>query len=85
MKRWVLAIVLSFLAAPAAQAASFDCLAATTEIEKSICRDPELGGLDESLDRVYQRNLLRLADPGEQRAAQRKWLREVRDQCHSVA
>ena len=36
-----------------ADAASFDCGKATSEVEKIICSDDELSRLDESLSKVY--------------------------------
>jgi uncharacterized protein len=69
-------------------AASFDCAKAGTAIEKRICGQPKLSGLDEQLGEKYQAalELLRRNDPDgaelkEFLAEQRRWLKEVRNAC----
>jgi uncharacterized protein YecT (DUF1311 family) len=78
--RFLLATILIVVAANA-QAASFDCAKARTDIEHMICGDTELSSLDETLGRTYSRALKRLEDPDALRAAQRAWLRDVRNTC----
>jgi len=67
--------------APAVVAPSFDCQAASGEIEELICATPELAALDLRLDSVWQQVEARLADgswpESEQavmRAEQRGWI-----------
>lgn len=38
----------------ASLAASFDCARARTPVERMICADPALGGLDEQIDARYR-------------------------------
>ncbi|MGV7245841.1 lysozyme inhibitor LprI family protein [Caballeronia sp. M23-90] len=57
--------------------ASFDCLSATTDVEKMICSTPDLSLDDENLAESYQRALRQ--DSGAQ-AGQREWLAK-RNQC----
>ncbi|MGB3026675.1 DUF3298 domain-containing protein [Paradevosia shaoguanensis] len=52
--RIMFALAMFVLAAPAAQAASFDCAKASTPFEKAICSDPALSAQDEVLAVAYQ-------------------------------
>lgn len=63
------------LSAPA-QAASFDCARASTEVEKAICANPELSRSDEVLARAYATALGGLSDEAKaaMQAGQREWL-----------
>ena len=69
------AVVLSLAAAPA-QAASFDCAKASTEVEKAICANPDLSRSDEVLARAYATALGGLSDEAKaaMQAGQREWL-----------
>ena len=71
----VTAAVLSLAAAPA-QAASFDCAKASTEVEKAICANPDLSRSDEVLARAYATALGGLGDEAKAavQAGQREWL-----------
>ena len=64
-------------------AASFDCRAAKTPQEKTICADPELSKLDESLAGAYRtlRASLSPAGAAEVQEDQRAWLRWVQKVC----
>ena len=57
------------------QAASFDCNKATTETEKAICADPELGVLDEALGLQWSQ-----MSPIFPKSSQISWLQR-RDEC----
>lgn len=67
-------------AASCAGAAGFDCAQASSAVERTVCADPRLSLLDETLA-VEFRNLLGVvADPAALRERQRAWLAE-RDAC----
>jgi len=68
-----------------AQAASFDCTKAATEIEKIICSDSELSKLDESLNVAYLRALKRTDILNQVIKSQRQWLIHERNECHDAA
>jgi uncharacterized protein len=57
------------------QAASFDCAKAATPVEKAICTDGELSGLDEEMARLYKR-AMQHGDAGEIKSGQKTWLKE---------
>ena len=59
-------------------AASFDCTKARSQIEKSICGNPELSRLDKNLAVSYRRLLEIFPIQGFIRAWQRDWLSSVR-------
>lgn len=71
---------------PSATAASFDCAAASTTIEKSICADSILSDLDSRVGQSY--HYLRKNLPAKEAAAlkrqQREWL-AVRNKCSDDA
>lgn len=58
---------------------SFDCSKATTPIEKAICRDAELAGLDRALMEVYKTALKK--DGENVKTRQRAWLQERTKKC----
>jgi len=58
---------------------SFDCSKATTPIEKSICRDAELAGLDRALMEVYKSALKK--DGEDVKVRQRAWMQERNKKC----
>jgi len=72
------------LLAPVSQAASFDCDAARTDVERAICADDQLGREDDLLAEAY--GAVRKEMPVTGRAGllreQRAWLRQ-RDACVS--
>lgn len=67
-----------------AQAASFDCRKAKTEVEKLICSNEELSKLDESLNEAYLRTLHRTDIRQETIKSQRQWLEYERNACQDV-
>lgn len=76
--RWyLLALAASSGLSTIAQAgeASFDCIKATTSIEKMICADQELSSLDKELNNIY-RNLTGAAAYPDIKKSQRAWLRQ---------
>lgn len=74
------------LSAPA-QAASFDCAKASTEVEKAICTNPDLSRSDEVLARAYATALGGLSDEAKAavQAGQREWLGFAALACTSDA
>ena len=79
---FLIAGVFVFLAAHA-EAASFDCKKAKTEIGKTICADPQLSALDEKLAEVYRTALAKLSPEGQRllREGQRTWLKVLPSDC----
>lgn len=70
-----------------AHSASFDCAKAKSQIEKAICADSALGGLDEKLSKVYSTLRSNLTDVAKNkvRAAQLSWLKSLPSSCSSEA
>lgn len=70
------------LVVPVARAASFDCDAARTDVERAICADDQLGREDELLAEAYGavRKEMPIADRAGLLREQRAWLRR-RDAC----
>jgi uncharacterized protein len=81
--RRIAACLLAAFAAAGAHAASFDCKAAKTPTEKTICASPELSALDEKLAADYARALHALSPAGAARLkdSQRSWLRFAKAVC----
>ncbi|WP_411755559.1 lysozyme inhibitor LprI family protein [Serratia sp. (in: enterobacteria)] len=81
--RLLLCLSLTLGASTAAHAASFDCAKATSNVEHSICNNPDLSSLDGQLSENYQSAMANLA--GDQadalRTEQRSWLKQ-RDTCN---
>lgn len=63
-----------------AQAASFDCAKAQSEVEKLICADAELSKLDEDLAAAYTKALKVDGKAASVRRAQKQWVKE-RNAC----
>lgn len=75
--------LLLLLFVQSAFAASFDCAKAGTKVEKLICSNPDVSRLDEDLNMGYKQ-ILDASSPEEKKEIiqeQRKWLKEVRNQC----
>jgi uncharacterized protein len=73
----VLAHVVScslILLASQAEAANFDCAKARSKVEKAICKDTELGKLDEQLSVAYKTALASHPLPKYVRVRQKDWL-----------
>lgn len=67
-----------------AQAASFDCAQASSPVEKAICAESRLSGLDEQLATSYKETLANVADVDSLKAGQLAWLKS-RNQCRESA
>ena len=67
-----------------AQAASFDCGKAASEVEKIICSDDELSRLDESLNKAYLEALKRTDIKKQIIESQRQWLKNERNACQNA-
>jgi uncharacterized protein len=69
-------------ASPVASAPSFDCTKASSAVEKAICTDPKLAGLDRTLADAYGQAMRQWdeATREKERAAQRTWIAQ-RNAC----
>lgn len=70
-----------------ALAAGFDCGAATTPLEKTICAHAGLSALDDRLTRAFHQHLNAVSDQGREaaRRGQRQWLAAVPATCPGLA
>jgi uncharacterized protein len=77
----ILLLVLSIMAqVDISSAASFDCSKATSIVDRSICADPVVSGLDEDLAKVYSKARVDSNFSNELLENQRAWLR-TRNDC----
>lgn len=76
--------VLSVIVVDGVDAASFDCVMASTSIERLICSDKELSRLDAVLSVEYKEQLKNISEKESFTAEQRDWLRLERDACLDV-
>jgi uncharacterized protein len=67
------------------RATSFDCSKNLGPVEKAICSDKRLSGLDDQLADAYKRTLAAAADKNGVKAEQVKWLKSDRDRCRDNA
>lgn len=69
------------------QGASFDCGKAKAAVERLICSDPEVSGLDGRLARAYDAASAAIAPSSKPQLLeeQRRWIRYTRDLCADVA
>lgn len=87
MKKSVLATISlagACLFSTPANSASFDCNSAATWVEKTICKNPELSKLDETMAEKYKQNLADTSDKDYKNNLiidQRTWLRFQRNTC----
>jgi uncharacterized protein len=65
--------------------ASFNCAKASVWVEKVICSDPQLSGLDELLMASYKKALSSASHESTLKTTQRTWLESVRNACKDVA
>lgn len=79
----LLAVLLSI--SSVAQAASFDCTKASTQIENAICSDDKLSELDSQLLHAYKKALAECTNPVECKEQQKSWLVTVRNKCTDAA
>jgi uncharacterized protein len=78
MTKYVLA-GLALLGSLPASAASFNCAAARSPVERLICATPELSDMDDDMDYLYRHVVISAGDRQE-RTAQRLWIRR-RNAC----
>ncbi len=64
-----------------AVAASFDCAKASKHAERIVCASAQLSDADTALGQAYGFAMSSVDSPEEVRSEQRRWIREVRDQC----
>lgn len=86
MKKFI--FIACFAVASPAWSTSFDCSKASTDIEKYICKDPELGQLDDIVAQNYKLLLgpefaLSEADKKDVKDRQKFWLTEQRSACRT--
>ncbi len=73
-------LALAFFLLPAfAHSASFDCQKASTPVERMVCADADLSGLDDVMAGIYTTDSAREHGPA-LRTSQRAWLK-LRDAC----
>ncbi|WP_225875041.1 lysozyme inhibitor LprI family protein [Pseudomonas bananamidigenes] len=73
-------LLTSLVFAANSHAASFDCAGASSPVEKAVCADPNISGLDEKLGELWTTTLTKVADPKALKADQRLWLKQ-RNRC----
>ena len=56
-------LLTSLVFAANSYSASFDCAGASTPVEKAVCADPNISGLDEKLGELWTTTLTKVADP----------------------
>ncbi len=78
--RRILWIIAGAFMLTTAHAASFDCMKASTKIEKMICNNQELSELDSEMDKAYKDAFLVKGE--EVTSDQRKWLKHTRSECN---
>ena len=76
-------VLVASVTSPVAHA--FDCKRATTEIERAICGDPILIALDGRTQKLFEQRRSQDRPDPKWVAEQKKWLKESRDACASVA
>ena len=84
MKRVTLIVLVSLALMSTAQAASFNCAKASTNIEKMICGNAELSKLDEEMNVAYNTALQNVRHAASIRQAQKQWIKE-RNACSDEA
>jgi uncharacterized protein YecT (DUF1311 family) len=77
-------ITLTLCLSHTALAASFDCDKATTKVEKMICVNAALSGLDEELAEIYQNAMKNEIQAESIKFAQKAWLKE-RNRCEEIS
>ena len=75
-----------------ANSATFDCNKASTWVEKTICKSPELSKLDKAMAKKHKNDLAKASDYEDSKAYkakviddQRKWLKFQRNTCKDKA
>jgi uncharacterized protein len=65
---------------------SFDCLKASSKVEKMICASPEVSILDLAMAKAYRELLAEKAESKKReiKVLQRNWLINVRDHCLDI-
>lgn len=79
----ILTIALLSLSATGAYAVSFDCQQATSFVEKAICQNQTLSGLDDELDTLYVTLKEGSKKPEILKKQQLKWLAKIRNACQN--
>ena len=74
----VFILLMSSIFVHLAAAASFDCVKATTSVEKLICSVKTISDLDDILSSRYKAVLLSASDKDAVKAEQRSWLKRTK-------
>jgi uncharacterized protein len=79
----VASIIAICLSSTIAQAASFNCAKATTDIERAVCIDPKLSAADDALARAYKSLRASLSQDASADVLddQRSWLQWLKVEC----
>lgn len=67
-----------------AQAASFDCTKASTNVEILICKTPSLSRSDEELSAIYKQAVAVAINPDAVKQEQRNWIARMRNKCSNA-
>ncbi len=83
LKNYSIFTVIVSLTTTTVIAAGFDCKKAKSEVEKSICRNPSLSALDDSLTDYYKKIISREKDDLREKfkSEQTAWLRDRNSSC----
>jgi uncharacterized protein len=84
MKRIVLLVFGGLVITTMVHAASFDCMKASTQTEKTICGSAEVSQLDDALTNSYKEILSTSNQPKDIREKQRLWIKSVRNVCTNI-
>lgn len=84
MKRVACIVIGCIALITAAHGASFDCAKAQSKVEKLVCGNEELSGLDDSLNDIYQQQVYKIASSETFKHDQLMWLKTVRNVCEDV-
>ena len=79
-----ISLVLILLVPMASHSAGFDCGKASTKIEKLVCQDTEVSGLDSKMSGLYEQALA-ASETSQLKKQQQRWLRDTRDQCSDTS
>lgn len=84
MSGTILTVFVLLMVGPAAQAASFDCAKAQSNVEKMICGDEALSRLDEEIAAIYKVIVQSETKGASIKKTQKQWLKE-RNSCNDAS
>jgi len=77
-------VAISLVWMPHVHSASFDCAKAKTKVDKLVCGDPKLSGLDDKLTALYNKVLAQSPVPEDTKQQQREWVKDPRNLCKNA-